>query len=639
MGLTTFLKWVCIVLSLLTFSACSGGGSGEAPNISLSGSSYDFGGIALGSNSEKTITITNTTYGSLKFGTISTSGLPFSISSDTCSGHTWYKDGTCSLTVRFTPTTKGISTGSLSVSSNDPDQSTATVALSGKGTAPGISLSESSYDFGTIAVGNNSIKTITITNIGDASLIFGTISTSGAPFSISSDTCSGKTVAANGTCSLTTQFTPTGKGAFTGSLSIPSNDQDLSTATVPLSGSGSMAPNISLSESSYDFGGVVLNNSSDKTFVITNAGNAPLNIEAILLSGTTSSSFSLSSDTCSGKTVAANGTCSLTANFSPTVQASFTDTLISIRSDDPDHGTATISLTGKGNGLNVWINHVNIDPNTCVITVDVTVTDPVTGALLSLGADQFTLTENGLPLTPSSITSEVSSPVSLVLAIDWSGSVSNVLDTDIKPAAKDFIDHLKAGTDEAAVCKFGGIIDFNPAKTDSPLFYKADYSALTNIDTGYIYKSFDGSGGTKLYDAVYDSIDRAANGSNSKKTVVVLSDGAEDSSSSVHTLDEVNAHATEEGVPVFTIYYVDPAYSGVGYGAPDIMETMAKATGGQYYNGTTSIDLGTVYQQISNTLSNKYTISTPGNCAGTVSLTVQVDYNGLHGEDSRIITP
>jgi VWFA-related protein len=628
MRISAFLKKGCIMLPVLTLIACGGGGgggNGAVANISLSGSSYDFGDIALGSNSEKTITITNTTYGSLNFGTISTSGPPFSISSDTCSGHTWYKDGTCSLTVRFTPTTKGTSTGSLSISSNDPDQSTATVALSGKGTVPSISLSEASYDFGTIVLGNNSTKPITVTNTGDAPLIFGTISTSGAPFSISSDTCSKKTVAANGTCSLTVQFTPTSEGTFPGSISIPSNDPGVSTATVALNGKGKAEPNISLSESIYDFGGVILNNAGNKTFVITNTGTAPLIFGTISSSG---APFSISSDTCSGNTVAAKGTCSLTAQFLPTTQGSFSGTL-SIPSNDPDLNTATVDLSGEGYGLNVWINNILVD-SSCNISFDVTVTDPASSTIIELDPSQFTVKLGGVDISSASTIKqiEIDSPVSAILAIDWSGSVTKVIG-NIQPGANNFLNQLINDADEAAVMKFNAQTGLIPVPI--PYFYKTTDPLFSSLSTYIDIDAFGDVNGTLLYDAVYASIERATHGSNSKRAVVVLSDGADNGS--VKTLTDVTDYAVTEKVPVFSIFYYDLSYNnGTWLGSYETLKTLAEETGGQAFSGLTT-DLNEVYKQIANTLSSKYSITyTSSSCSsGTVILEVDAEYNGLQG--------
>ena len=113
------------------------------------------------------------------------------------------------------------------------------------------------------------------------------------------------------------------------------------------------------------------------------------------------------------------------------------------------------------------------------------------------------------------------------------------------------------------------------------------------------------SNNTVLYDAVYQSIDRAAQGPTPKRAVIVLSDGV-DTHSVNWTLDQVIANATQKGIPVFTIYFIDPNYPQPGN--TQIMQRLASETGGQYFNSDTE-DLASIFQQISNTLSNKYTLN------------------------------
>lgn len=390
-----------------------------------------------------------------------------------------------------------------------------------------------------------------------------------------------------------------------------------------------ITPNIYLAQSTIDFAGIVLNNNADRSFYIKNTGNANLNIGQISPPGLP---FSISSDTCSNKTLTPSQTCSLIARFSPTSQDSFAGTF-SIPSNDPDSTTVNITLSGVGYGLNVWINQVNSAscPN---ISVDVTVTDPSNpGPLGFLTMDNFILKQNGLQQVITAVSPiENPSPVSLVLALDWSGSETAVL-PDIKTATKYFVDQLR-DTDEAAICKFREVVEFFP-KTPPPFFYTTDSSGKNSLK-GYIDSSFDVPDGTSLYDAVFQSIDRAAEGNTGKFAVIVLSDGADNPQhTGGKTLEEVIAHAIEKRIPVFTIFYVDPAYY---YQAKtEIMQRLAKDTGGQYYNPDNTT-LTTIFEQISNVLSNKYTISySSSTCTGTISLDVRADWAGLYGLDSRTI--
>ena len=135
-----------VVASLLMLLACSGGGGGDAPsqpsssapNIYLVQSSINFAGVVLDNTAERTIEVKNTGNANLNIGTISITqpASAFSIYSNTCSStfsNTLAPSQTCSLGIRFSPTTPGPSTATLSIPSNDPDSSTVNVPLSGEG--------------------------------------------------------------------------------------------------------------------------------------------------------------------------------------------------------------------------------------------------------------------------------------------------------------------------------------------------------------------------------------------------------------------------------------------------------------------------------------------------------------------------
>jgi VWFA-related protein len=404
--------------------------------------------------------------------------------------------------------------------------------------------------------------------------------------------------------------------------------------------SATPAPNISTSKSSLDFAGVVLKNSEDQTVEITNTGNANLNIGQISNGGPTPPfTIPADGDACSNKTLTPSQKCSLRVRFAPTVQDSFAGT-ISIPSNDPDSNVVNISLRGDGYGLNVWINKV--ESSGCQGTIDVTVTDPLNpGTLLNLLTEQnFKVYENGFPVQGITATAiQYPSPVSVVLALDFSESELGVLNT-IQTAGKSFIDQLNFDNqlndgDYAAICKFNAAIGFNPSSGFTP----ADDPGKVELKS-YIDASFDQTGSTLLFTALLSSIERAVQGPKDKRAVVVLSDGID---TAVATgIDQVIAYANQQGIPIFSIYYVDPLYTR--YTPEQIangllnMQRLAGETGGQYYNGLTA-DLADVFGQIANVLSNKYTLTyTPSVCSGTFSLDVQAELdNGLYGIDSVTI--
>ena len=394
-------------------------------------------------------------------------------------------------------------------------------------------------------------------------------------------------------------------------------------------------PDIAMARS-IDFEAGLLNSKSGLTFEIKNVGTGSLTIQQITKPA---QPFSIpdANDFCSGKTLAPSQACALTVLFSPTDQGPFTDSF-NVPSNDPDSGNVTIRLSGEGYGLNVWINSVHTDDCTSFVA-EVTVTDPANPdpnspsnvALRFLNEGHFTV--NG-GLTITSLSNLYPAPVSVVLALDSSESLDGVM-ANIKTAAKSFVD-LLGPEDEAAVCKFCWTdrIVFYPAS--APLFVVTDAGGKQDVNA-YIDTAF-GDQFTPLYDAIMQSIDRAAQGAaNKRKAVIVLSDGVDYTSAVTKTADEVIAWAVLKGIPVFTIYIVDPTYGGGDYGNTDVLKKLARETGGQYYYSDTA-DLTSVFQQISSVMSNKYTIgytlSAPA-CTGT--LNVRVDWiNGLYGQESRI---
>ena len=108
-----------------------------APDITATPASIDFGPVVVTSSSApQTVTVSNTGTGSLTIGTIDIIGADasqFSKQNDNVSGQTISPGGSATLEVVFSPTSIGTKTAALSIPSNDPDEATVNVALSGTG--------------------------------------------------------------------------------------------------------------------------------------------------------------------------------------------------------------------------------------------------------------------------------------------------------------------------------------------------------------------------------------------------------------------------------------------------------------------------------------------------------------------------
>ena len=106
---------------------------------------------------------------------------------------------------------------------------------------PHIWPTSETVPFGNVNQESSSDRDLTVQNIGTDNLIIGTIGLANPlspPFSITTDNCSGQTLAAGHTCTLTVRFAPAATGAFNDSFDIPSNDPDENPVTVAVSGTG-----------------------------------------------------------------------------------------------------------------------------------------------------------------------------------------------------------------------------------------------------------------------------------------------------------------------------------------------------------------------------------------------------------------
>ena len=406
-----------------------------------------------------------------------------------------------------------------------------------------------------------------------------------------------------------------------------------STTTASTSG-GSGTPDIVASKSTVDFGGVVLKNSADNTIVVKNNGNADLVIGNVTHPN---SPFSITSETCSNTTLNPTESCNIYLYFKPMEQGVF-ESSFSIPSNDPDLSSINISLKGHGNSLSTWIDKVSTgacpSPD---ISVNAAVADPSGTDLTSLNLANFMLYENGTVIDPSkiSLSNIQQTPVSVVLAMDWSESVTQIT-TTIANAGKFFVDQLDQA-DEAAIWRYNNQIEIDPI---TPTFIIGDDPGKALLKA-FIDSPMTIDPGTKLYDSVFQSIDRAAMGSKGKRVVIVLSDGVEapgSTTSTIKTIDEVINHAKSKGIPVFTVYYVDPTFNGGTWGNPQLLQRLADETGGKYYNSQIT-DLTTVINQIFKVISNNYTFTykSASSCSGTLTLGINVNYNGLLGDSTKTI--
>lgn len=317
-------------------------GSASNHEISITPPSIDFGTAPVGSpTSPETLTLRNRGPAMVLTGAIDVTG-PFSLDASACGG-VFTTGATCDVAVTFEPTAGGPAGGQLQVQADG--MVVATAALSGTGgTGPvgELSVSPSTIDFGSVALGATSaVALVQVTNTGSRSATIESLETS-PPFRVNHSDC-GAELAAGASCGVYVVYEPTAAGAASGALSIDPVDGE--PTHVALSGSGRVeAPDVSITPGAFGFAPVPVGSSSPpQTFRIRNDGVVSLPMTGQI---TVPGPFAVDASACTE--LRALDSCDVDVTFEPTAPGPFSGNL-EVRAE----GTviASASLVGTGEGL------------------------------------------------------------------------------------------------------------------------------------------------------------------------------------------------------------------------------------------------------------------------------------------------
>jgi len=207
-------------------------GTGTAPGATVSPSSLSLGNQLIGTTSAaQTVTFTNNGTAALSITSIGITGTNTGDfgQTNTCpiSPSTLAAGSNCTISVTFKPSATGTRTASVNVSDN-ASGSPQSVALSGTGTSPAVTLNPTSLTFASQTVKTNSAaQSVTLTDSGTAPLTISSIGITGTNSGdfAQTNTCpiSPSTLAVNGSCTVSVTFKPTAMGTRTASLNISDN--------------------------------------------------------------------------------------------------------------------------------------------------------------------------------------------------------------------------------------------------------------------------------------------------------------------------------------------------------------------------------------------------------------------------------
>ena len=314
--------------------------------VVLSPGTFDFGSVQQGlPGTSKQFTAQNTGQATTAMLLPAMSSSDFTITGDTCSGHTLVANAICTLTVQFVPVTPGSKLATLSLA--ETGGGTATAQVSGTCLSnPALRLSPATTYFNSVTIGSNATVQFQVLNDGDVPSSVPSVTIGGADaaqFSIPTGG-NGCTAAIPGkaSCMVSVRFEPTSMGAKSAMLTVSATAGGPTTATLVGTGlsQGVLSPNLP----SFDFRGVEQGTISPvATFTVTNSGQSTTGPVTASIVGSTV--FAIVSDGCKMMMLAPATSCSVTVHFAPTAPGPVSSTLQIAAATG---STATVSLTGTG---------------------------------------------------------------------------------------------------------------------------------------------------------------------------------------------------------------------------------------------------------------------------------------------------
>jgi hypothetical protein len=204
-----------------------------------------------------------------------------------------------------------------------------------------ISLSQTSVDFGSVAIGSAVSQSIMVSNDGDSNLIIQQASIAARGFMIT-DASFPMTIGAGKQSTINILFSPITAGAVSGTMSVMSNASN-SPGSVSVRGTGVGATALlKINTISLNFGGVSIGAHSALDVTIRNDGNINLIVSSVKIQGAGFQTTGVPA----GLILAPGQNATLDVDFSPTAVGRLTGsvTVASNATDSP----AVISVSGTG---------------------------------------------------------------------------------------------------------------------------------------------------------------------------------------------------------------------------------------------------------------------------------------------------
>ncbi len=210
-----------------------------------------------------------------------------------------------------------------------------------------------------------------------------------------------------------------------------------------------------------------------------------------------------------------------------------------------------------------------------------------------LTKEDFQIYEDGVLQTITNFTQQTDLPLTIALCMDTSSSVRLKLDFE-KEAATDFLYAVMRPSDRAMLVEF-----------DTGVTLLHDFTSNPN-DLVREINLLKAGGGTSLYDAVYLVAEQKMLNEPGRKTVVILSDGAD--LTSKHSFEEMLRMAYKAEI---TVYAISTTRFGadIDHEGDNALKQLTEVTGGTAFFPYSTDRLASAFQEVDQELRSQYNLT------------------------------
>jgi Ca-activated chloride channel family protein len=228
-----------------------------------------------------------------------------------------------------------------------------------------------------------------------------------------------------------------------------------------------------------------------------------------------------------------------------------------------------------------------------LVLIPVTVTDKVNRFILGLQKEDFRLFEDGVEQNVEIFSGE-DAPLSIGMLFDESGSMTYKFKSSREAAAQ--LLNMLNKDDETFLVEFTDVAKVSVGFTNQT---QKVLSALEHAQAG---------GLTAMIDAIDDGLQEMKKAKNSRKAIVIVSDGGDNRSH--YTADQIESLVREADVQIYAMGVFDPVLSLTPeeISGPRLLSNIATQTGGRAFAAAVPGDMPSVATRIAIELRNQYVL-------------------------------